>query len=128
MPLIDVNGTQLNDRIDGDGPQTVVMAHGLLMDLSMYDAQIPALASRYRVIRYDHRGQGGSQATREGLDMDTLCADAAAPISALNPAPRHFLGLSMGGFMALRLAPPPPPLFRPTPPSPPPASPPPAPP
>src|SRR3546814_8034566 len=104
MPLIDVNGTQLNDRIGGDDPQTVVMAHGLLMDLSMYDARRPALASRYRVIRYDHRVQGGSQATREGLDMDTLCEDAAALISALNAAPCHFVGMSMGGFMALRLA------------------------
>lgn len=104
MPLIDVNGTRLNYRIDGDGPETVVMAHGLLMDLSMYDAQIPALTSRYRVIRYDHRGQGDSQATREGLDMNTLCEDAAALIRALNAAPCHFVGMSMGGFMALRLA------------------------
>lgn len=104
MPLIDVNGTQLNYRIDGDGAETVVMAHGLLMDLSMYDAQVAALAAHYRVIRYDHRGQGDSQATRAGLDMDTLCEDAAALITALNASPCHFVGMSMGGFVALRLA------------------------
>lgn len=104
MPLIDVNGTQLNYRIDGDGAETVVMAHGLLMDLSMYDAQVPALAGRYRVIRYDHRGQGDSQATRVGLDMDTLCEDAAALIAALDANPCHFVGMSMGGFVGLRLA------------------------
>ncbi|PKM07807.1 MAG: alpha/beta hydrolase [Gammaproteobacteria bacterium HGW-Gammaproteobacteria-4] len=104
MPLVDVNGTQLNYRIDGDGAETVVMAHGLLMDLSMYDAQVPALAGQYRVIRYDHRGQGDSQATRVGLDMDTLCEDAAALIAALDAGPCHFVGMSMGGFMALRLA------------------------
>ena len=104
MPLIDVNGTQLNYRIDGDGPETVVMAHGLLMDLSMYDAQVAALSAHYRVIRYDHRGQGDSQATREGLGMDTLCEDAAALITALDAGPCHFVGMSMGGFVGLRLA------------------------
>lgn len=104
MPMLDINGTRIHYQIDGDGPQTVVMAHGLLMDLSMYDAQVPALAGRYRVIRYDHRGQGASQATRDGLDMDTLCEDAAALISALNAAPCHFVGMSMGGFVGLRLA------------------------
>jgi len=104
MPLRDVNGTQLHYQIDGDGEQTVVMAHGLLMDSSMYDAQVPALRGRYRVIRYDHRGQGASQATRDGLDMDTLCEDAAALISALDAGPCHFVGMSMGGFVGLRLA------------------------
>lgn len=104
MPMIDVNGTTLHYRIDGEGTQTVVMAHGLLMDLSMYEAQLPALRDGYRVLRYDHRGQGDSAATREGLDMDTLCEDAAALIAALGIAPCHFVGMSMGGFVGLRLA------------------------
>jgi len=104
MPSIQVNGTQLHYQIDGNGAQTVVMAHGLLMDLSMYEAQLPALCDRYRVLRYDHRGQGDSATPRDGLDMDTLCEDAAALIVALGVAPCHFVGMSMGGFVGLRLA------------------------
>lgn len=104
MPSIQVNGTELNYQIDGNGPETVVMAHGLLMNLAMYEAQLPALCDRYRVVRYDHRGQGGSATPRDGLDMDTLCEDAAALIEALGAAPCHFVGMSMGGFVGLRLA------------------------
>lgn len=104
MPTIRVNGTQLHYQIDGNGTETVVMAHGLLMDLSMYEAQLPALRDRYRVVRYDHRGQGDSATPRDGLDMDSLCEDAAALIVALDASPCHFVGMSMGGFVGLRLA------------------------
>lgn len=106
MPSIQVNGTELHYEIDGDGDgaETVVMAHGLLMDLSMYEAQLPALRERYRVVRYDHRGQGDSATPRDGLDMDTLCEDAAALMVALDAVPCHFVGMSMGGFVGLRLA------------------------
>lgn len=104
MPRIDVNGTELFYRVDGQGSETVLMAHGLLMDHSMYDAQVAALASRYRVVRYDHRGQGDSAPTRSGLDLDTLCADAAALIERIGNGPVHFVGMSMGGFVGLRLA------------------------
>lgn len=104
MPRIDVNGTELFYRVDGQGPETVLMAHGLLMDHSMFDAQVAHLATRYRVVRYDHRGQGDSAPARSGLDLDTLCTDAAALIDRLGDGPVHFVGMSMGGFVGLRLA------------------------
>ncbi len=74
------------------------------MDHTMFDAQLEALAERFRCIAYDHRGQGRSEPTRSGYDMDSLTADAAALIERLGAAPCHFVGLSMGGFVGLRLA------------------------
>jgi len=70
----------------------------------MFDQQVAALQDRYRCIRFDFRGQGRSEITDTGYDMDTLTEDAAALIQTLDCKPCHFLGLSMGGFIGLRLA------------------------
>jgi 3-oxoadipate enol-lactonase len=58
----------------------------------------------YRCVAFDFRGQGQSEVTRSGYDMETLYEDAVALIEQLGCAPCHFLGLSMGGFIGLRLA------------------------
>ncbi len=59
---------------------------------------------RYRCVAFDFRGQGQSEVTRSGYDMETLYENAVALIEQLGCAPCHFLGLSMGGFIGLRLA------------------------
>ena len=104
MPTVKVNGVELFYKETGRGPQTIVFSHGLLMDHTMFEAQRAAFEGRYRVIAYDHRGQGQSQDTGGGQDMETLTTDAANLILALDAAPCHFAGLSMGGFIGLRLA------------------------
>ncbi len=104
MPFLQVNGARLHYTSQGTGAQTVVFAHGLLWSGRMFDAQVAALSSRYRCITFDFRGQGESEVTEGGYDMDTLTDDAAALIEALGVGPVHFLGLSMGGFIGMRLA------------------------
>jgi len=104
VPKVKVNGVELFYKESGQGPETIVFSHGLLMDHSMFEAQRAALETNYRVIAYDHRGQGLSQDPGNGQDMDTLTTDAAGLIQALDAAPCHFAGLSMGGFVGMRLA------------------------
>src|SRR5258708_11034735 len=104
MPRLQVNGADLHYEEQGAGPETVVFAHGLLWSGRMFDRQVAALAGRYRCVTFDFRGQGGSEVTGGGYDMDSLTADAAALIAALRCAPCHFVGLSMGGFVGMRLA------------------------
>lgn len=104
MPSIALNGARIHYTETGSGAETIVFSHGLLWSGQMFEAQIAALAPRYRCIAFDHRGQGRSAVTRAGYDMDTLTADAAALIEALGAAPCHFVGLSMGGFVGMRLA------------------------
>ncbi|HEY0754561.1 MAG TPA: alpha/beta hydrolase [Ktedonobacteraceae bacterium] len=101
---IRVNGVDLYYEEQGSGPETIFFAHGLLWSGCMFDEQIASLKDRYRCIAFDHRGQGQSEVTRDGYDMDTLYEDAAALITTLGGTPCHFLGLSMGGFVGLRLA------------------------
>ncbi len=104
MPKIQVNGAEIYYEEYGVGPETIVFSHGLLWSGRMFDDQVNTLKDRYRCITFDHRGQGQSEVTKTGYDMDTLSEDAAALIEALECAPCHFLGLSMGGFVAMRLA------------------------
>lgn len=104
MAIIRVNGAALYYEEHGSGPQTIVFAHGLLWSCRMFDAQVNLLKERYRCVAFDFRGQGQSEVTRSGYDMETLYGDAVALIGQLGCAPCHFLGLSMGGFIGLRLA------------------------
>ena len=102
MPTIDVNGTTLAyDDTGGDGP-AVVFSHSLFADRTMFEAQVARFGRAYRVVTYDHRGQGAS-ARSTSVDMDTLAEDAAALIEALDLGPCHVVGNAMGGFVVLRL-------------------------
>jgi pimeloyl-ACP methyl ester carboxylesterase/gamma-glutamylcyclotransferase (GGCT)/AIG2-like uncharacterized protein YtfP len=104
MPRITVNGCDLFYEDVGSGPETIVFAHGLLWSGRMFAEQMKALSNRYRCVAFDFRGQGQSEVTRTGYDMDTLADDAAQLIERLGLGPCHFLGLSMGGFVGMRLA------------------------
>ena len=86
--------------------ETFVLSHSLFFDHTMFDELTARLVSAgHRVVAYDHRGQGASApAPRDEQSMDELTKDAAALIEALDLAPVHFVGNSMGGFIALRLA------------------------
>lgn len=104
MPTIQVNGATLYYEESGTGAETIVFSHGLFWSGQMYEAQRAELSKRYRCIAFDHRGQGRSEVTPGGYDLDELWLDAAALLEKLKAAPCHWVGLSMGGFVGLRLA------------------------
>ncbi|MEX3011010.1 alpha/beta fold hydrolase [Hoeflea sp. TYP-13] len=104
MAIVEIDGVRLHYTDEGSGSETIVFSHGLLMSGDMFAAQVATLKHKYRCIAYDHRGQGQSAVTDDGYDMETLTADAAGLIEALGASPCHFVGLSMGGFVGMRLA------------------------
>lgn len=104
MPGISVNGADLHYLDVGTGPQTIVFVHGLMLASESYAAQREAFATTHRVITFDLRGQGRSQQTHDGLDLDTLATDTAALIDRLVGGPCHVVGFSMGSFVAMRVA------------------------
>lgn len=109
MPLLDVNGASLfyQDTQQQDPQRTrppILFSHGLLWSGEMFAEQIAALRSQHRCISYDHRGQGKSPQSPTPFDMETLAEDAAQLIEKLQLGPVHFVGLSMGGFVGMRLA------------------------
>lgn len=103
MPEITVNNVRLHYEDTKEGEETIVFSHGLLMSLHVFDDQIAHFRDRYRCVAYDHRGQGQSEVTRDGYDMETVYEDAVALIEGLELGAVHFVGLSMGGFVGMRL-------------------------
>jgi 3-oxoadipate enol-lactonase len=100
-----VNGISINFEIDGpEGAPWLVLSNSLLTNLSMWDDQVAALKSSFRILRYDQRGHGGTQATEGGYSFDLLVADIIALLDMLGIKRAHFCGLSMGGMTALFLA------------------------
>lgn len=82
-----------------------MFSHGLLWSTRMFDAQVATLRARYRCIAWDHRGQGQSDVPKvRAISIEDCYADAVALIEQLGVAPVHIVGLSMGGFVAMRLA------------------------
>jgi pimeloyl-ACP methyl ester carboxylesterase len=104
MPKLNVNGASIHYEERGSGEETIVFSHGFLFSGRMYDDQVAALEDRFRCITFDHRGQGQSEVTEDGYDIDSVTEDARALIEGLGCAPCHFVGLSMGGFVGMRLA------------------------
>ena len=103
MPFVSLSQTKLFYQEHGSGSETLVFSHGLLWSHKMFAVQVAELSKEYRVIAYDHRGQGSSEVGGP-YDMDTVAADAAELIRSLVGGPVHFIGLSMGGFVGMRLA------------------------
>lgn len=108
MPLIEVNGAKVYIEDSGAPDEranapAVVFGHGLLFSGRMFAAQVERLKGRYRCVTIDWRGQGRTPAAASGYDMDSLAEDAAAIIEGLDAGPVHYVGLSMGGFVGMRL-------------------------
>lgn len=86
----------------GDGP-AVVFSHGYLMDHSMFEPQVAALAPDYRVITWDARGFGGTRATGSFTYWDSA-ADVLGLLDHLGIENAVLGGMSQGGFLSLRAA------------------------
>lgn len=97
---IRVNGIQLNYEISGkdDGP-VVVLSHALGCNLNMWKAQECRLASEFKVLRFDTRGHGLSDAPSGRYSFDLLNQDSVLLLDALNLEKVHWVGMSMGGML-----------------------------
>jgi pimeloyl-ACP methyl ester carboxylesterase len=104
MPFVETNGVRLYYEEQGSGPETIVFAHGLLLTGGMFEAQVSEFKSRYRCITFDFRGHGQSQIADGGYDLDTVTKDVVGLLDALKIDACHFVGVSMGGMVGMRLA------------------------
>jgi 3-oxoadipate enol-lactonase len=102
---VEANGITINYRIDGpERAPWLVFSNSLATSLAMWDEQAAALQTSFRVLRYDQRGHGETDAPSGRYAFDTLLDDALALMDAHNIDKAHFAGLSMGGATALGLA------------------------
>ncbi len=97
---LEVPGGRLYYETEGSG-HPLLLIHGGLGTLRMWDGQVSALADRYRVIRYDTRGFGQTEIDKVPF---TNRADAAAVLAHLGASSACVVGQSRGGMIALDLA------------------------
>lgn len=104
VQYVDLPGVRLGYREFGSGdPLLIIVGFGVTMEQANETA-IGALASKYHVFLYDHRGMGHSGAGGEIPSIRGYADDAASLITALGYESMHVYGTSMGSFIAQELA------------------------
>ncbi len=104
MPHVDLNGQKIfYEDSGGDGPP-VILGHGFLMDLTMFDPQVRALAPTYRVVRFDARGFGRTIHDGKPFTYWDSAEDCIRLLDHLGIERAVVGGMSQGGFLALRAA------------------------
>lgn len=99
------NGIAINCEISGrEGAPWLVFSNSLMTNLSMWDDQEKVFADRFRILRYDQRGHGLTDAPPGAYTLDTLAADVIGLFDALKIDRANFVGLSMGGMTGLAIA------------------------
>lgn len=115
MPKVSVDGCLYNYEERGTGGEVIFFGHGLMYTWQSFEHQIDHLARKgYRVIAIDWRGQGETEGagTPEAYSLYSLGDDAYALLGHLGISRVHWVGLSMGGMVAMRLYPRHPELFQ----------------
>ncbi|SFO71389.1 3-oxoadipate enol-lactonase [Mesorhizobium sp. NFR06] len=94
------DGARIAYRFDGPKDRPVLMlSNSIATSLHMWDGQVPELTKAFRVLRYDLRGHGGSDAPAGAYSLDRLGRDVLELLDFLGLGRVHFLGLSLGGFV-----------------------------
>jgi 3-oxoadipate enol-lactonase len=95
----------LNCASSGSGDAPVLLLGGSLgTTLDMWDPQVPALSATRRVIRFEHRGHGGSPVPTGPYTIDELGADVLTLLDRLDLPRVSYCGLSIGGMVGQWLA------------------------
>ncbi len=101
MAFAEVNGVKLFYNLEGQG-EPLVLIHGLGLDHNVFDDQVDHFNSSYRVLTYDLRGHGMSDAPETGYSYNHLADDLNELVDHIGLKDIHLVGLSMGGAIAAR--------------------------
>jgi len=100
-----VNGIGVNYELHGkEGAPWLVLSHSLACSARMWDPQIAALKDRYRILAYDTRGHGASDAPMGAYTLEMLADDLFFLLKELKVGATHYCGLSMGGMIGQTFA------------------------
>lgn len=104
MPKQRIGDIFIYNEVHGDGPQTLVMIHGLTLHSGVFREQTPEFAREFRTVLFDNRGAGRTDKPDEPYSMRQLAADTAALLNVLQIRRAAVLGISMGGMIAQEFA------------------------
>ena len=104
MPYVVRSGCRLSYYVGGNPRgEALVFSNSLGTTHELWQPQMEALASVFRIVRYDTRGHGESDAPHGSYTIDTLGRDAVAILDAAGVDRAHVCGLSLGGLTAMWL-------------------------
>ena len=103
MPRVKIDSIYLQYEISGYGPP-VVFINGLTMDLNGWLLQVEPFSRKYSVLRYDCRGQGGSDKPDTEYSQEMHAEDLRGLMEKLEIPRAHIIGLSNGGMIAQHFA------------------------
>jgi 3-oxoadipate enol-lactonase len=99
------NGIDIHYEIHGrEGAPWLVLSHSLACSVRMWDPQIAALKDSYRILAYDTRGHGATEAPRGAYTLEMLADDLFFLLKELKIGTAHYCGLSMGGMIGQTFA------------------------
>lgn len=104
MSYAEVNGQRLYYQDTGGGGTAVILAHGFLMDRSMFDPQVEALSADHRIITWDGRGFGQTEFDSQPFTYWDSAKDLLGLMDHLGIDQAVIGGMSQGGFVSLRAA------------------------
>ena len=100
-----VNGIEIHYEIEGkEGAPWLVLSHSLACSGRMWDPQVEAFKDRFRILNYDMRGHGQSEAPKGAYTLDMLADDVLGLMQELKITRAIYCGLSIGGMIGQTLA------------------------
>ena len=94
------DGVRIAFTMDGDESKPVlVLSNSIATNFHMWDEQVPVFAEYFRVLRFDTRGNGASDAPGGDYSVDRMALDVIELLDSLLIGRVHFLGLSLGGYI-----------------------------
>ncbi|UII31714.1 alpha/beta fold hydrolase [Fulvivirga ulvae] len=99
------DGQQIAFKLDGpeDAP-VLILSNSIATNFRMWEGQIPAFTQHFRILRFDTRGHGSSDAPAGNYSIARMGWDVIELMNHLNIQHAHFCGLSLGGFIGQWLA------------------------
>ncbi|HKU47683.1 MAG TPA: 3-oxoadipate enol-lactonase [Burkholderiales bacterium] len=100
-----VNGIEIHYELHGrEGAPWLVLSHSLACSGRMWDPQVEAFKDSYRILNYDMRGHGQTEAPKGAYTLDMLADDVLRLMDSLKIKSAIFCGLSIGGMIGQTLA------------------------
>ena len=103
MPKVKVGDVNMYYEIKGEG-EPLLMIMGASGTTALWGSTIPIMSREYKVIAFDNRGIGYSEAPEVPFTIKTMADDAAGLLDALGIDSAHVMGISMGGMITQELA------------------------
>jgi len=103
MPFASINNQKIYYEDSGGDGTPIIFMHAFLLDTTLFDAQVEALAPKYRCIRFDARAFGQTEWDGNAFNLYDTASDCIGLMDMLGIQQAVIAGISQGGYATLRV-------------------------